>query len=134
MRAVRAIFAPLFAAAFVSACAGLSSLTTLAPDAQAPTIETVPNRADLVSGGDALVRVTLPAGADAGKAALTLNGQPVADALRPAPDGRGWLVRVAGLVNGTNTFAVTSGTRTARLDITNHPNGGPLFSAPLSKY
>src|SRR3954451_21838995 len=44
-------------------------------------ISTVSTRADLVSGGDALVRVTTP-GADATKAHLPLNGRDITSASR----------------------------------------------------
>ncbi len=94
------------------------------------TVEAVSGRADLVSGGDVLVRATLPAGEDPRRAVLVLNGKPLAGALRPAPDGKGWLALVGGLRNGTNALALTSKGQTARLDLVNHANGGPLFSGP----
>jgi hypothetical protein len=50
-------------------------------------IKAVSNRADLVSNGDVLVRVTLPPGL-AGKAVLSLNGHPLTNPLHPAPDGQ----------------------------------------------
>ena len=39
------------------------------------TIQTLSNRADLISGGDALTRVTVPAGASAAGVVVTVNGQ-----------------------------------------------------------
>lgn len=92
-------------------------------------LQTVGNRADLVSGGDVLLRARLPDG-EAAKAVLTVNGQAVADALHPAPDGDGYLALASGLKLGKNTVALSAGGRTARLDVTNHPTGGPLFSGP----
>ena len=94
------------------------------------TIEAVSNRADLVSGGDVLVRATLPAGEDVRRATLAVNGKAQVGALRPAPDGKGWLALVTGLKDGPNALTLTSMGQTARLDIVNHPNGGPLFSGP----
>ena len=124
MKAMWLAAAPLVLAGAVSgACATLSA----APAGLA--IETAGNRADLVSGGDVLVRVTLPEGASAEAATLTANGTS-AGALRTAPDGRGWIALVSGLKDGKNTLALTSGGKTVRLDVTNHPNGGPLFSGP----
>ena len=64
--------APAFAAAlFLASCTAVPS-----PNASALSLETVPNRADLISGGDVLVRLNLPANADASRAVFSLNGQP----------------------------------------------------------
>jgi hypothetical protein len=94
------------------------------------TVETVGNRADLVSGGDVLVRVALPAGDDAAKAMISVNGKVLSDGLHVAPDGKGFIALVTGLKDGKNALAVTSKSGAAHLDITNHPRGGPLFSGP----
>jgi hypothetical protein len=114
-------------------------------------MEAVGNRADLVSGGDVLVRVTLPEGAEPLSAALTVNGQrfsepqgigplaagPVAlggarltGLLKPEPGAKTYLAYVGNLNEGKNTLVLTSGGKSVRLDVTNHPNGGPLFSGP----
>lgn len=53
------------------------------------------NRADLLSGGDALLEVVLPAGADAATLQVDVDGRDVSDAVVPRPDGR-----VLGLVEG----------------------------------
>lgn len=94
------------------------------------TVEAVSNRADLVSGGDVLVRVTLPKGDAPRGAVLALNGKALNGALHPAPDGKGWLALVGGLKDGANMLTLRSNGQVARLDVTNHPNGGPLFSGP----
>jgi hypothetical protein len=97
-------------------------------DDQLP-IETVSNRADLVSGGDVLVRVTLPPDLS-NRARLFLNGQRLENALHPAPDGRGYLTLVSGLSVGPNDLTLSAGRPTWRLVVTNHPIGGPVFSGP----
>jgi hypothetical protein len=97
---------------------------------QALGIEAVSNRADLVSGGDVLVRVTLPAGVSANQAVLALNGQALANALHAAPDGRGFLALVTGLSLGHNTLTLAGGGNSVQLDVTNYPIGGPIFSGP----
>jgi hypothetical protein len=90
-------------------------------------IEAVSNRADLVSGGDVLLRVTLPQGT---QGVLSLNGATIPGALHAAPDGRGHLALVSGLVLGKNTVSVSAGRRKAHLTVTNHPLSGPIFSGP----
>jgi len=90
-------------------------------------IEAVSNRADLVSGGDVLLRVTLPRRT---QGVLSLNGRSVPGALHAAPDGRGYLALVSGLVPGKNTVSVSAGRHKAYLTVTNHPISGPIFSGP----
>ena len=92
-------------------------------------LEAVSNRADLVSGGDVLLRVTLSPGLSS-RAVLSLNGQRLENALHPAPDGNGYLALVSGLSAGRNTITLSAGMPTWRLVVTNHPIGGPIFSGP----
>ncbi|CAN5191334.1 DUF6351 family protein [soil metagenome] len=89
-------------------------------------LETVSNRADLVSGGDVLIR------ADAGVLRVE-NGQApnlsqlsILSMERPGQA----LVLVTGLQAGKNVLTLTSGGRSVSIDVINHPNGGPLFSGP----
>ena len=93
------------------------------------TIQTLSNRADLISGGDALTRVTVPAGASAASVVVTVNGQRVS-ALKQ--DGAQSLTGLlTGLRDGANVVkAVLPDGRGARLTITNHPSGGPVFAGP----
>ena len=93
-------------------------------------VEAVSTRADLTSGNDLLVRVTLPAGDNVAQAVLALNGQALPGALHPATDGKGWLALVSGLNLGLNALTISSNGAVAKLDVTNHPNGGPVFSGP----
>ena len=123
-RARIVVFASLMAVAV--ALAGFAVMAKTTPIA----IEAVSNRADLVSGGDVLLRVTLPEGQAASGVTLSVGGAAVPGALKPAPDGNGQLALVTGLANGMSVVSVTAGGQTARLQLTNHPNGGPVFSGP----
>ncbi|HET6909599.1 MAG TPA: DUF6351 family protein [Mycobacteriales bacterium] len=92
-------------------------------------IAVLSNRADLISGGDALVRVRLPAGANADRIIVTVNGHRESS-LEPdhAQSLSGLLT---GLRNGPNVVrAVLPDGRGAELTITNHPSGGPVFAGP----
>ncbi|HEX9889685.1 MAG TPA: DUF6351 family protein, partial [Nitriliruptorales bacterium] len=117
--------------------AGLAATLTVpltgAPAAAAGdvvAVEVLSNRADLMAGGDALVEVTVPDGADASRLTLDVNGRDVTDAFAVRTDGR-FLGVVTGLELGDNrlTAELPDG-RGAYLDITNHPHGGPVFSGP----
>lgn len=94
------------------------------------TITTVANRADLVSGPATLVRIDLPPGTDLGTVSIELNGQSVADEFALRPNGL-----VEGLLTGLRpgTDVVTARPADgggARLVITDHPIGGPVFAGP----
>lgn len=93
-------------------------------------IRTLSTRADLVSGGEALAQIILPPGARPSKTRITLGTRDVTRefALRPNHKFEGL---VTGLRNGRNvlTARLPDGYG-ARLTITNHPIGGPVFSGP----
>src|SRR5437588_1074546 len=94
------------------------------------SISVLSGRADLVSGGSALVAIDLPRRADARHIRVTLRGRGITRAFAFRQDGR-----FEGLVThlrlGTNVLQATlpSGWR-ARLTLVNHPIGGPVFSGP----
>ena len=91
---------------------------------------TLSNRADLISGGDALVEIVAPKSMDAGQITVRLNGADVSTRFARRADGR-ILGRVDGLVDGANTLTASVGAGPARqLVVTNHPVGGPVFSGP----
>ena len=113
---------------------GCTELLQESERAAALQIATVPTPAHLVSGGNALVRVVLPAGVDGGDATIALNGNDVTALFREEPAdrlGRGrraLLGLVDGLVLGDNAVSVTVGNQTGELVVTNYPTGGPIFS------
>jgi hypothetical protein len=90
------------------------------------------NRADLISGGDALVEIKLPAKARAKpeNVRVDVDGRDVTAAFAVRADGRFYGL-ITGLADGANhvTAHVPNGPG-ARLTITNHPIGGPIFSGP----
>src|SRR4051794_222825 len=93
------------------------------PAAAAVKIEVLSNRADLISGGDALVAVSAPA-------RVFRNGTDVTNAFERRADGR-FEGLVTGLRSGPNTLTakLPSGSG-AELTIIDHPIGGPVFSGP----
>jgi hypothetical protein len=91
-------------------------------------IRTLSNRADLVSGGDALVEVSGPPGQFSKALKITLNGTDVTSAFTEVDNGR-YVGRVTGLAEGANTLAVTTAdVPGAKLEITNAPRSGPVYS------
>ncbi len=107
---------------------GLAAVPARAGISPTPlAIEIVSNRADLVSGGDAVVQVDLPSGA--AKATVSVDGRDMsrAFALRPSHRFQGLLT---GLRVGANTVVARAGGQVARLTVTNHSAEGPVFSGP----
>ncbi len=93
-------------------------------------IDVVSNRADLVSGGDALVQVELPAGLSPARVQVELNGHAITSTFAVRSDGR-FLGLVTGLELGPNDLTARAPSfEGARIVITNHPTGGPIFSGP----
>jgi len=99
--------------------------------AERPKLKVLSNRADLVSGGDALVAITPPPGVPMSQLRLRLGKRAISAAsARRRRDGRYELL-LTGLINGRNVLVATRpGGEGARLTITNHPQGGPVFSGP----
>ncbi|HEV2368762.1 MAG TPA: DUF6351 family protein, partial [Acidimicrobiales bacterium] len=119
-------------------CALACAIVILAPPSlganrskHGPAVITVlSNRADLISGGEALVAVTLPSGVAPSSARMSLDGADITHAFALRPNGR-YEGLVSGLRVGNNvlTAQLPDGSG-ARIAITDHPNGGPVFSGP----
>ena len=107
---------------------GLWSCGGEAETIEGTTVSTLSNRADLISGGSALVEIKLPALADPARVMVDLNGTDVASTFKVTASGRIMGV-LKGLKNGSNTLTVrASGNfRAAVLTITNYPIGGPVL-------
>jgi hypothetical protein len=94
---------------------------------QALEIHVLSNRADLVSGGDALVELRPAPQANDGLR-VDLDGRDVTSQFATRADGR-YLGLVSGLRVGRSELTASLGGRgRARLTMTNHPRGGPVFS------
>jgi Tannase-like family of unknown function (DUF6351) len=93
-------------------------------------IKILSTRADLVSGDEALTQIILPPGARASELRVHLGGRDVTRAFAPRPNHK-LEGLVTGLKEGSNilTARLPDGYG-ARITITNHPIGGPVFSGP----
>src|SRR5438445_9139905 len=119
-------------AAAVVACAAAMPLApaALADRPGQMRIDVLSTRADLVSGGVALVALDLPSGADASSVRVRVGGRDVTGAFAVRPNKR-FEALVDGLNDGPNVLTATAGgARGARLTITSHPLGGPVFAGP----
>ena len=88
------------------------------------------NRADLISGGDALVELVPPAGVDGAAVKVDAGGRDVTSAFALRPGGR-WMALVQGLPVGETVLTATApGGHSARIAVANHPIGGPVIDGP----
>jgi len=114
--------------ALLSGCGSSSSVS--GGSGPPALIKVLSNRADLISGGDALVEVVLPAAAAASGVAMTLNGQDVTSEFGLRANGR-YMGVVTGLADGSNTLtAQVPGASDSSVTLINHPQGGPVFFGP----
>ena len=116
-------------AAILAACGGSDDGGP--PPVPAPTIKSLSTRADMVSGGDALLEIGLPSGV--APAALTVNvgGRDVtAQFAARASAGNRVIGLVTGLTAGNNVVTASAGGSTSTLTINNHAIGGPIISGP----
>ena len=118
----------LVLASAVALIALLGGSLTSASSAPAGEVQitVLSNRADLISGGNALVEIVA---ADLSNVQVTLNGEDVTSAFALRPNGR-FAGLVSGLAAGANDVVATTPTGGARITITNQPKGGPVFAGP----
>jgi hypothetical protein len=95
-----------------------------------PRIVVLSNRADLISGGEALVQIVLPGRIDPSDVTVRLNGSDVTSAFAVRSDGD-FVGLVTGLNVGRNDLRASMRKGpTVHIAITNHPIGGPVFAGP----
>src|SRR5262245_6992144 len=90
--------------AVISLLTSLASKDGLSQQASRLEIRTLSSRPDLVSGGDALIEVKAPAGAQLNDLRLTLNDNDVTKQLRPERGSGGFRGLISGMVVGENTL------------------------------
>ncbi len=102
------------------------------PAAREFRVEAVSAKPHLVSGGDVLLRVSLPDGTSPSALALSGGGGQLAVDIRPEPDGNAVLVLVSGLPDGDTTIhaRLDRSDVTAAIDVTSYPIAGPMISGP----
>src|SRR5688572_1733385 len=95
-------------------------------------IRTLPSRADLVSGGDTLIAVTVPAGTRTDQLTVALNGKDILARLSLDAASGEYRGLIDGLAIGTNRVIakIKSPRHEATLTIVNHPITGPILSGP----
>jgi Tannase-like family of unknown function (DUF6351) len=113
----------------------LLTMPTWAHAQAALSIDAISSRADMASGGDALIRIDAPAGVALDTIALTVNGNATGTRLTPNVATHSVTALVSGLRPGRNLLSATApgAARPATLAVVNHPGTGPIVSGPHEK-
>src|SRR4051794_35332156 len=125
----------------VTSCVGIPAAAALAVPASAGAggashglrIDVVSDRADLISGRDALVSIHVPSGVDPSKVSVELGRRDVTNEFAVRENGR-FEGLLTGLSIGQNELTANApGYASGDVTITDHANGGPVFSGPQVK-
>ena len=100
------------------------------PNAQTAglSVDVLSSRPQLVTGGDALVRISGVTAAPS----VAVDGRDVSSAFKSDSKG-GWIGLVAGLKDGNNALVAKAGGAEKALTLVNHPINGTLFAGPQQK-
>ena len=135
-RLAKVLSAVTVAVLLVAGAVGVASATSRRhrtariPQRDLVAIKVLSTRADLVSGGEALTQIVLPSGTSPSTVRVTLNGQDVSSQFALRANGK-FEALLTGLAIGRNVVSARlPNGYGARLAITNHAIGGPVFSGP----
>lgn len=113
------------AASLTVLCGVIAGSHAFAQGSEGLKVDVLSSRPDLVSGGDALIKVS---GAQAAPL-VSVGGKDVSAAFKS--DGKGsWIGLVEGMAEGNNALTVKAGGRDASVTLINHPINGALFAGP----
>ena len=120
---------------FVGAVVVTAALSAGVTVAQAGTlaIHVLSNRADAISGGDALVAVKLPPKVAPSAVRMTLGSTDVTSEFALRPNGRYEGLLTGLLVGGNPLLAEAPGQTSGRTTIVDHAGGGPVLGGPQSE-
>lgn len=119
----------------ISACGDSRPASSLrgvgeADSSQAPKISVLSNRADLISGDDALIRIRLPANSAANSLRVLRNAADVTNSFSIDEVGDA-IGLVEGLESGANRITATTGDGSvSAIELFNHPQGGSVIAGP----
>ena len=126
------IIARVAAAGMLAVGASAGVLVGVAYAADEIELTVLSGRPDMVTGGDALLRIDVPADVALSDVRVAVNGADATAAFRADAGGQRLVGIVDGLAEGANEVAVsvTGDQAGAALELVNHPVAGPVFSGP----
>ncbi|MFI8436986.1 DUF6351 family protein [Streptomyces sp. NPDC079020] len=115
---------------FMGVLVGASATPAGSQERETLQVTAVSSRPGVVSGNDALIRVTAPASIAAGSIRVEVAGRDVTSSFRPSGDNTVMGV-VKELSTGDNLLTATAqGADAGQLTLKNHPITGPVFAGP----
>src|ERR1700681_2158724 len=93
-------------------------------------IESLSSRPDMVSGGDALLRVRTSRAVALEQVKVALNGEDVTGKFKPESDTHSLMGLVENLREGKNQLIATAGTARTELSLVDYPLAGPILYRP----
>lgn len=112
------------------AVAALLAFGSSSAEAGALSVRVLSDRANLISGGEALSTVALPHGVNPATVTVTLNGTPVTNEFAMRPNGS-FEGLVTGVQPGGNVLrAEAPGSTGAQITVVDHAIGGPVLAGP----
>jgi len=127
----RAVVLGVFAAMAMGFASSACAVSPQSDESDAIRIKSLSSAPDLVSGGEVLIRVDLPAQARTSHIRVDLDGQDVTTMFQADPQTGALTGLVTGLKVGKNTLTVfDQENRADSLKITNYPLTGPITSGP----
>ncbi|WNI30838.1 DUF6351 family protein [Streptomyces sp. ITFR-6] len=128
--AARPVRLGLAGTAFISVLAGVTATPAGSQEAGKLTVTAVSSRAGTVSGGDALIRVEVPASVPRGGVRVEADGRDLTSSFRPVGD-HALMGLVKDLTEGANKLTARApGAGAGQLTLKNHPVTGPVFAGP----
>ncbi len=126
---LRYLLCPAVLALALTACS--SDDDTNNEVAQSLGLTVLSTRPDMITGGDALVRID-SSGIDLDTIRVVLNDEDISDSFTPMLDGHSLQGLVDGLAIGENTLLAMDGAGSTRTQtsLINHPITGPVISGP----
>jgi hypothetical protein len=108
----------------------LSAGTGSAEAAGGLSVHVLSNRANLISGGEALVAIGLPARVKPTSVRVTLGSSDITNEFAMRPLTGSYEGLVTGLQLGPNVLKAVAGRKSGQVTIVDHAIGGPIFAGP----
>lgn len=126
---------PLFATLTATILFVLMTLPSADAATSAFRINTLSNRSDMLSGGDALIRIDVSQAIELRHVRVTLNGSDVTSVFRRDEASHALMGLVTGMADGDNTLTVVAVSRASKnfatqVKLVNHLATGPVFAGP----
>ena len=126
------VAATLFFAPAAGAAGEAGRAVAVAARSGSSEIDVLSSRSEYITGGDAVIRITVPTDLSLNAVKVFLNGTDVTSSFGQDAAAHALVGLVSGFVDGKNSLSAKApgSRRFARLNVRNSPSYGPIFSGP----